>query len=300
MKIIRFLFSWIMRTTDHKQQFSRLGKEDVPALALCVLFFACFAWTVSWKSERHQQRQLDEMSVAMPATIQLGFALGDRYLAANMGVFRSQTIGTHDLQADTYAALAKVQLVTAQLNPKHEDNYYTAAAILPWNGQLDAGQLILSYATAARTQDATPPFFRGFNKYYFQRDYVGGGQDLLLAADRSEGGNANGLRSIASHWFEKGYEPSQARNMINAMAKTSTNPRLTGILNARAARLDGLIALQAAAKKFKETTGHPLGNLDDLVRLKLIEQLPNDPFGLGYVVDKEGVPQLARPSSSKK
>lgn len=277
-----------------------LGKGYFVLLLGAIVLCTLFVWTVHWKDLHRQPRHLDEMSVAMPAAIQLGFALGDRYLAANIGVFRSQTIGTHDLQADTYVALAKVQLVTAQLNPKHEDNYYTAAAILPWNGQLDTAQLILTYATDARIHDATPPFFRGFDKYYFLHDYVGGGQDLLLAADRSQGGNAIGLRSIASHWFERGYEPSQARNMILAMTKSSTDPRLTGLLHARADRLEGLIMLQAAAKKFKEATGRTLASLDELVRSKFIVQIPNDPFGIGYVIDNEGVPQLARPSSKNK
>ena len=43
------------------------------------------------------------------------------------------------------------------LNPAHEDNYYVATATLPWNGQVDAAQMILRRATLARQKDSQPP-----------------------------------------------------------------------------------------------------------------------------------------------
>lgn len=277
-----------------------LRKPDTTLVLIGLVAYSLFLWSVSWKAQHLTTRKVDEMSVAMPAIVQLGFAMGDRYLAANMGVFRSQTIGTQEFQTDTYAALAKVQLVTAQLNPKHEDNYYTAAAILPWNGQLDIAQTILGYAVVAREKDPLPPFFRGFDKYHFLHDYVGAGQDLLLAADRSESTNAVALRSIASHWIERGYEPAQARNMILAMAKNTNNARLANLLNARAARLEGLIALQVAAKKMQEKMSRPPEKLEELVQFEFISALPQDPFGLGYELDVNGVPQLASRVGKKK
>lgn len=269
-------------------------KFYLTVLMLGVIASLVFVWTVQWDKSHAKPRITEEMSVAMPAVLQLGFALGDRFLAANAGVFRSQTVGTHDLKKDTYHALAKVQLSSAQLNPRHEDNYYTAAAILSWTDQLDIAQQILTYATDARFNDALPPFFRGFNKYHFLHDLRGAGKDLLIAADRSGGGNASGLRGIAAHWIERGYEPIEARRIILAMASNSNNPHLTARLNARAARLEGLIALQDAANKYTQKTGEELTDLNTLVRIKLIDVIPVDPMGIGYVLDDKGIPQLAK------
>ncbi|MGQ5524749.1 hypothetical protein ACUHMQ_16015 [Chitinimonas sp. PSY-7] len=276
-----------------------MKRGDIYRVVIIVISWLVFATTVMWFTRNPQPRREAEMSVAIPALVQLGFACGDRYLSANIGVFRALTVGTHDLEANTYETLAQVQVTAAQMNPRHEDNYYTAAAILAWNRQVDAAQTVLNYATNARDKDALPPFFRGFNKYYFYRDFIGGARDLTLAAERSVGGNSSSLRSIAARWFERGYEPAQARNVIASMARSSNDPRVVSLLTARAARLDGLVVLQAAAKQYQREFGHPPDKLVQLVEKKIISNIPTDPLGDGYVLDSNGVPQIAMQLSPK-
>lgn len=242
--------------------------------------------------DTRKPRVEQELSFALPAPVQLMTALGDRYLATNIGTFRVMTAGTTEMRPETYASLAKVQVEAARLNPRHEDNYYTAAAILPWGGQLDPAQKVLQLATEARTNDPLPPFFHGFNRYYFHRDYVGAGQDMLIAAARSEPVNKAALTGVAAKWIERGYDPKQAIAMLNGLSDGSSNPRLKRLLQARSERLQGLMLLQDAVGKFKQQQQRPPASLAELVQSGTLAALPVDPLGKGYVLSPQGEPQF--------
>jgi hypothetical protein len=79
---------------------------------------------------------------------------------------------------------ARLQRDIAWFNPAHEDNYYIAAAILPWNGQVDAAQYVLRKASDARTFDWYPLFHYGFLFYHFRKDPATGAQWLLKGVPR--------------------------------------------------------------------------------------------------------------------
>ncbi|MFC4160925.1 hypothetical protein [Chitinimonas lacunae] len=256
-------------------------------LLLCAML-AAYVSVVKALNELPRKYRLIEMEVAMPPELQLVAAGGDRYLAANIGAFRSQTVGVHELQKNTYKVLAKVQLATAVLNPMHEDNYYTAAAILPWNGEFQAGQTILQLATEARKRDYLPPFFRGFNWYYFEKNYAAAAADLRIAASRAEGVNRNALTAMAARWTERGYEPEQALQMVEAMAKQSAPP-LKYFLEQRAARLRNLITLKQAVETYRRRHGAAPTELAQLVQEKLLPAIPPDPLGGSYIIKNGNV-----------
>jgi len=257
----------------------------VPALCVHVLVSRHMLDTRKPRSDQ-------ELSVALPAEVQVFLSFGDRYLATNIGAFRVMTGGTNEMQPETYASLAKIQVEAARLNPRHEDNYYTAAAILPWGGQLDPAQQVLQLATQARTNDPLPPFFHGFNRYYFHRDYVGAGQDMLIAAARSEPVNKAALTGVAAKWIERGYDPKQAIAMLDGLSAGSNNPRLKRLLQARSERLRGLMVLQEAVGRFKQAQQRPPSNLGELVHSGTLAALPVDPLGKGYALSPQGEPQF--------
>ena len=79
---------------------------------------------------------------------------------------------------------ARLQRDIAWFNPVHEDNYYIGAAILPWNGELDAAQYVLRRASDARTFDWYPLFHYSFLFYHFRKDPATGAQWLLKGVPR--------------------------------------------------------------------------------------------------------------------
>ncbi|GAB3268469.1 hypothetical protein [Chitinimonas naiadis] len=262
------------------------------ALAVTLLLFAGANRQVT---QLKRDRIETEMQLALPTVVQLVVAGGDRHLAANIGAFRAVTAGVFQLKPETYQVLADVQLSAAQLNPYHEDNYYTAAAILAWNDQLDAAQEVLRLATEARTKDALPPFFHGFNRYYFYSDFKGAGDDLMRAAERSEGMNRTALQAIANKWFSRGQNPKVAIDLLQRMVAQSKNEQFSALLNKRIGRLQGLVVLQEAISRFKQQSGRGPAKLDELVKAGVLAALPVDPIGLGYVLDASGEVVLAQP-----
>lgn len=274
---------------------ARMNENRLLAILL-VLCLACYAVTYQQIWQRPRDRQKQWMQISLPPVPQLMLAFGDRYLAANMATFRAVTVGVETLPDAVYQKLGEVQVTAARLNPKQEDNYYTAAAILPWNGQYEAGQSVLAMATRGRQQDALPPFFHGFNRFYFKQDYYGAAKDLEVAAARSEPVNRRALTSIAAKWYEKGSDPVFAIQMLDGLIASNNHPDLKRLLQARRQRLVGLVELRLAAEVYRQRHGRPAGKLQELVGQGMLPALPVDPFGHGYGLDASGKPFLNKPS----
>ena len=140
--------------------------------ALCVLVLAAAAlYFVGVQSVMHLPRQEidEEMTVVLPRGVQLAMSGGDRYLAANAATIRIMVSSLQKMTPERYKVQARIQSDAAWFNPANEDNYYQAAAFLPWNGQVAASQDILARAVAARPFDIYPAFFNAFNTFYFEK-----------------------------------------------------------------------------------------------------------------------------------
>ena len=236
----------------------------------------------------------DAMRVVLPAPVQTVLALGDRFLAANAYVVRAATFSALSTDSLSYEVQGKVQAQASILNPYNEDNGMLATAVLPWEGQLDVAQFILARSTKYRSWDPTPPFFQGFNEYYFNNDPVAAGRLATIAAQRSEGTQKLGLQGLASKWLAHGQQPELAIAMIRAMIETTNDINQRRILTARVERLEGLVALRKAAAAYAADLGRPTSHLQMLVDTSYIEAIPADPFRRGYVLDTQGIPQFNR------
>ena len=236
------------------------------------------------------------MQVAPPRFMQVLLAGGDRFLAANMTVFRALTVSTDNLQPDRFAVQARVQSDAAWMNPFHEDNYYLSAAALSWNGQLESAQEILASASQARTFDMLPPFFYAFNEYYFRHNPINGAEWLKTAANHTPSENDRlSLSRLAANWMVKGQDRQQALNMLEAMAAQSRYSSLRRQILQRAERVRQLIQLDKAIAAYQRQHQQLPVSLDELVSSKTLEKLPSDPLGQGYTLDNQGKAQVKAP-----
>lgn len=225
------------------------------------------------------------MSVAIPLPAQVALAGGDRYLAANIGAWRALMVGVDKLPRATLTALAMTQADVSFLNPAHEDNYYMAAAILPWAGEVERAQTILGRAIEARPYDAYPPFFYAFDQVHFFGDARGAAETARRAATRvSDVGLGQALTVLAVKWTERGEDLQTAIDTVAIMASRTQDRQLRGFLQGRVKRLEGLRTLREAASRYQARTGRFPAALDDLQAAGDLREIPVDPEGAGYSI----------------
>ena len=266
--------------------------QPLPVAALLVSALL-FGWSQQRLAALPHESADPELLISLPRFAQVLLAGGDRYLAANLAGFRVLVAETQYMKASDYAVQAKLQRDIAWFNPLHEDNYYIGAALLPWNGQLDAAEYVLRRASAARTFDWYPLFHYGFLFYHFHRDPATGAKHLLEAVPRANNVQDQwALQNLAAIWIEKGYQTGNAAAMVEAMAEDSPAGNFRNYLRVRALRLRDLERLQNAAKEYRERFGRGVERLDDLVSAGLLREIPKGPLGFGFGLDASGAPVL--------
>ncbi|WP_028456457.1 hypothetical protein [Chitinilyticum litopenaei] len=241
-----------------------------------------------------QQRaplQADAINVAISPPMQTVLSGGDRYLAANIGTLRALFLSVEKLTASDYAILARVQDDSSLLNPRSNDNYYIAQAILPWAGELESTQRILIRAAEALPNDPNPYFFLGFNHWQFERNYQAAGAAFeKAAATTHDSKQRDAYLHMASKFYTHTDDLDLAIKTIEHLRQTARDPALKQHLLARQYRILRLQILREKAHEYRKLNGKPIGNLEDLVVAGLLDQVPADPLGIGYDVDANGQP----------
>lgn len=230
-----------------------------------------------------------ELQVALPLFVQVFMTAGDRHLAANLAAIRALVVATDKMRPQDYRILGKVQEDASWLNPAHEDNYYTATAILPWNGELDAAQTILARATHARYFDYQPAFYYAFHLLHFKGDAVGASAWMRAAAEKLPRDDERLImQNIAARWMDRAQDTDLAIRIVEAMAQQAKRKDFRAYLEQRVVRLRSLKQLRAAAEDYRRRFGRPLVKLADLVEAGLVTAIPADPFGFGFDLDQGG------------
>lgn len=232
-----------------------------------------------------------EITIALPVFVQVVMAGGDRYLAASWAAIRALVTETSKMGPEDFRVLGLVQRDASWLNPAHEDNYYIATAILPWEGQVEAAQVVLRRATLARSYDYQPAFYYAFNLVHFLGDYLAASEWLRQAAPKLPKPDERLLlENFAARWLDRTQDVELAARIVDAMAAQAKRKDFADYLRVRAQRLRDLGVLRRAAIAYSDRYGKPLARLSELVSAGLVAKLPVDPFGFGFAVDPNGVP----------
>lgn len=229
--------------------------------------------------------------VVVSAPLLVFFYAGDRFLAANMEVFRFSAMG---FSADQHgiAYLARSQVVVSELNACHEDNYYLSNGLLAWGGAVDDGARVLESAVYCRSWDYVPPFFYGLNLSFFKKDVRRSKYFLELSARRSQA-NSIALRRLAIMLRAEAFsDEKMALEYLKRQYASVKESALRSQLEKRITRLQGLVILRDAQRNFQEKYGR-LQSLKQLVEFGFIPALPDDPLKIGYELDG-GVISLGR------
>ncbi|MHB0818984.1 hypothetical protein ACYCFK_11955 [Stutzerimonas stutzeri] len=251
-------------------------------LFLGLVAFGLFAAIAAWRAQQPVllTPQLFADRVVIPAPLLIALHGGDRFLAADLETMRLSATGVDDRGVDT-GYLVRAQREVARLNPCHEDNYYLANGLLTWGGAVEQGNEVLRAAVECRFWDEFPPFFYGINLSFFQRDNEEAARVLEIGAQRATHNAAGMLKMAVMLRAEQFADERLALNYLIQQRDSSTDPKLKDMLDKRVIRLQGLIDLREAQRRFEPEHG-PLANLEQLVEAGIINTLPIDPLRLGY------------------
>ncbi|MCF8177614.1 MAG: hypothetical protein K9J74_03820, partial [Sulfuritalea sp.] len=156
-----------------------------------------------------------------------------------------------------------------------------------------AAQTILRRATDARPFDYQPPFYYGFNLVQFLNDPLGAANWMRSAAQRMLDPDARlMMEDFAARWLGRSSDLELAANIVDAMAAQAKRKDFAEYLHKRSKRLRDLALLRKAAEAYTLRFGKSPGALDDLLNNGFVTTIPTDPFGIGYVIDKAGIPVI--------
>lgn len=253
------------------------------------LTFMLFVAGVTQTRQLPRHKVSPEVEVVLPLFVQVGMAAGDRYLAANAATIRALVTDTGRMRPEEYPLLAQWQVGASWLNPAHEDNYYIASAVLPWNGQVGSAQKILYRASLSRPQDYQPSFLYAFHLLHFYADPAGAAEWLRRSAERLTNPDEQlVMQNLAAKWMDRSRDLDHAIGMVAALANQAKRKDFQRYLEMRVERLRGLKALRAAADRFVTSRKRPLRSLNELVVAGYIDKVPVDPLGLGYALAADG------------
>ncbi len=252
------------------------------SLLLALLAFALFATIAAWRAQQPVllTPQLSADRIVIPAPLLVVLHGGDRFLAADLETMRLSATGMDDRGVDT-GYLVRAQREVARLNPCHEDNYYLANGLLTWGGAVDEGNEVLRAAVECRFWDEFPPFFYGINLSFFQRDNEEAARVLEIGAQRSTHNAAAMQRLAVMLRAEQLADERLALNYLTQQRDSATDAKLRDMLDKRVIRLQGLIYLREAQRRYEIDQG-PLTDLQQLIHQGIIAELPTDPLRLGY------------------
>lgn len=238
--------------------------------------------------ELPRERLDTELMVSLPPLVQVAMSAGDRYLAANLATWRALVATTGKMAPEKAAVQGMVQRDAAWMNPAHEDNFYVAAAILPWNGRLDDAQYVLKRAMEARSHDMWPGFYYAFNVYFFEKDAQRAARILMEEAGKADTErNKLTMQAIASRWAQKGANTDDTVRFLKALAEQSNHAGFRRYLLQSAERVENLIALQAAVDLYGQRSGGQPTDFDAVVKAGALQSVPADPLGGRYEI-KDG------------
>ncbi|MBB1520246.1 hypothetical protein H3H45_13415 [Pseudomonas sp. SR9] len=257
-------------------------RRDIVPLLLAALGFALFAAIAAWRAQQpvSLKPEIGMSRVVISAPILISLYGGDRFLAANLETMRLAATSTDNGLTDSHY-LIRAQLVVAELNPCHEDNYYLANGLLTWGGAVDEGNEILRRAMDCRFWDGVPAFFYGVNRSFFDRDVGEAVRAFELSAQRWPE-NAASMRRMAIMLQAESFNDAQlAMDYLQQQRQSTRDPRLRDMLGLRVVRLQGLIDLRAAQQRYERAHGK-LIDLQQLLTSGVLLALPEDPLRLGY------------------
>jgi hypothetical protein len=263
---------------------------------ILLLGFAFHVWSLGKAADSAKLLPADaDQSIALPLPLLKIAVLEFRGLASDI-FFLDSMIFIGGTQARTEVPKVKDREwrwwtktldAATDLDPYFFDPYYYANAFLSWDaGQPEEANRILKKGSQYRDWDWMLPFYVGFNDFFFLHDDKEAA-GFMMEASRRPGGNPI-FASIAARLAYKENRTETAIYFLEETVKNTKDVNIKKRFDLRIRGLQSIAYLENAVNRYKKIFGKAPSAIDDLVRKRILDRIPDDPYGGRYFITREG------------
>lgn len=173
------------------------------------------------------------------------------------------------------------------LDPYFLDPYFIANASLTWDGRLyQETNTLLEKGARYREWDSLLPFFIGFNYFYFLQENDKASEYLMEASRRP--GAIPIYADLAVKIAYKGRRTENAVIFLQEILNKTEDTTLKKELEMRLEALKGVLHLENAVSRYTIKLGKTPHTLEELIRKRIIPEIPKEPYGGKYYIDAQG------------
>ncbi len=190
----------------------------------------------------------------------------------------------------------KIFQASQRLDPSFQQTFMVAQGWLPWEcNMVQETTQILHVAADNRPWDWQPEQFMAFNSYYFMNNYAEAGKIFLEAAQKRKAPSY--LAILGARLAQKGGETGAAIALMKNMLshKSDSEPGYNDMVE-RLHALQGTLIIENGVKAYKKRFGTFPALPEDLLKVKLIREIPPNPYNLPYCIDLGGKVYFDRPN----
>ncbi len=266
-------------------------------LVSLLLFMVCLHIIILGKAGESVKRlpQSDDSDFVIPSpvlkimSLEFQGVVSDVLFLKSMGFIggASERKESPKVKAWEWEWFAKVLDITTDLDPYFLDPYLYANAFLPWDaGKTEEANRLLEKGNRYRNWDWRLPFYIGFNNFFFLHN-DGKASEYLMEASRRPGGDPL-FASIAARLAFKENRTENALYFLEELTKNSEDMTVKKRYEIRIKALRSIVVLEKGIDLYKKKLGRTPANVDELVKQKILSQLPQDPYGGSFYITKDG------------
>lgn len=196
---------------------------------------------------------------------------------------------------DRLGYLLKNFEIATTLDPKLTRGYFFAGIVSPVKKEQIPQCIQFLKQGIKRDPDSWQiPFWIGFN--YFQIGNYGQTIEYYQTAASLAGAPGYLKTNLAFYYYQAGY-PQLGLLYFESLLDSVKDKRITRMIEQKIKWLKDIVFLEGKVKEFKQKYGRWPKDLEELVSKRLIEKIPDDPFGKGYYLSEEWYKEPAKVKS---
>jgi tetratricopeptide (TPR) repeat protein len=237
---------------------------------------------------RKALRQTEELTYIPSGKYLKTAVLGYDQIAADFFWLRVvQYIGDKEKEAQGYPLIYQLIDLVTNLDPKFSYAYKLGGIILSvYTERIKESNALLDKGVKENPEVWDLPFFLGFNYFFYLSDYYTAAEYIKKASQIP--GHPRYLPKLVARLYAQAGSPEVALEFLYRASEQAPNEKIREELKERMKEViieRDIIFLEKAVKIYQEKYRRLPDSLKDLVREKIIQGLPPEPFDGYYYLD---------------